>query len=135
MNTRRFGSKKKLALAAVAGVTIFGGSYGLAASLSLTSDTLGAAEQVVAACQSGTMNVAYTPAFSATVPGYNATTVTITGIQSGCDSKNYRVTLFGAGGTSLGEATGTTSSSATSASASITAQASAVTGVAVVFEG
>ena len=135
MNTRRFRSRKVL-LAAVAGVTVFGGSYGLAASLGLTTDTLGAAETVVAACQATTMNVAYTPAYSAALPGYNVTSVTLTGLAAGCYSKSYRVTLSGAAGASLGEATGTAPTSGTSIGPIvITASAASVTGVAVVFEG
>ena len=135
MNTRRFRSKKVI-LAAVAGVTVFGGSYGLAASLGLTTDSLGAAQSVVAACQSGTMNVAYTPAYSASLPGYNVTSITISGLQAGCYSKNYRVTLSGAAGASLGEVTGTAPTTGTSIGPlSITASAASVTGVAVVFEG
>lgn len=123
-------------MAAVAGVTVFGGSYGLAASLGLTTDSLGAAEAVVAACQSGTMNVTYAPGYSSSVPGYNVTSVTITGLQSGCYGKSFRVTVHGSGGTSLGEGTGTAPTSGTTVGPiSITADAASATGVAVVFEG
>lgn len=136
MNTRRFRSKKKLALAAVAGVTVFGGSYGLAASLGLTTDSLGAAQSVVAACQATSMNVVYTPAYSATLPGYNVTSVTVNGLAAGCYGKTYRLTLSGSGGASLGEVTGTAPTTGTSIGPlSITASAASVTGVAVVFEG
>ena|SRR5437588_1745229 len=135
MNTRRFGTKTKVGLAALAGVTVFGGTYGLADSLGLTSDSLGAASAVVAACQSSTMTVVYTPAYSAPLPGYNVTSVTINGLQSTCYGKSYRVTLSGAGGASLGEATGTAPSAASVGPISITTSVASVTGVAVVFEG
>jgi hypothetical protein len=136
MNTRRFGTKTKVGLAALAGVTVFGGSYGLADSLGLTTDSLGAASSVIAACQSGSMNVVYTPVYSAPLPGYNVSTVTINGLQAGCYGKSYRVTLSGAAGASLGEATGTAPSSGTSVGPiSITVSATSVTGVSVVFEG
>lgn len=123
-------------LAAIAGVTVFGGSYGLAASLNLNSDSLGSAQTVVAACQTGTLSVVYAPAYSAAVPGYNTTSVTISGLTSGCYGKSYWVTLNGAAGASLGEVTGTApGSGSTIGPLSITASAAAVTGVAVVFEG
>jgi len=134
MNIRRFCSRKVL-LAAVAGVTVFGGAYGLAASLGLTTDTLGSAETVVAACQAGAMNVTYTPSYSSALPGYNVTAMTITGLQSGCYSKNYRVTVSGAASASLAEVTGTAPTSGTTIALTVSASAASITGVAVVFEG
>ena len=86
----------------------FGLVFGLAASLNLTSDSLGSATTTVAACQAGALNATYTSAYSATAPGYTVGTVTITGMAATCFSKPYRVTLSGAAGVSLGEATGTT---------------------------
>ena len=134
MSAHRFTSRK-VVLAAVAGLTVFGGVYGLAASIGLTADSLGAAQSVVAACQSGTMTVAYTPSYSASVPGYAVTAVTITGLQSGCYGKSYRVTVSDASGASLAEATGTAPTSGTSIPLSISATASSINGVAVVFAG
>jgi hypothetical protein len=128
--------KRKLALRIAIVATVFGGVYGLAASLGLTSDSLGAADVVVAACQSGTMNATYQPAYSATQPGYQVATVTITGLTSSCYSKAYRVTLAGTGGTSLGEATGTTPSTGSTFVATFSAvNAASVTAIAVVISG
>lgn len=127
---------KKLIVALAGGATVFGGVYGLAASLNLTSDSLGAAQTVVAACQSTAMNATYTSTYSATVPGYTVTTVTLTGLTSTCYSKAYKVTLSGSGGTSLGEATGTTPSSGTTVAATFSnVNAASVTGVSVVISG
>ena len=126
---------KKLVVALAGGATVFGGVYGLAASLNLTSDSLGAGQSVVAACQAGALNATYTSTYSASLPGYNVTTVTLTGLTSTCYSKAYKVTLYGAGGTSLGEATGTTPASGTTVVASLTASAASVTGVAAVISG
>jgi hypothetical protein len=120
----------------VAGVIAFSGVYALAASLSVTSNSLGSGNVAVAACQSATLNVAYTPAYSATLPGYSTTTVTVTGLASSCYTVPYRVTLYQTGGTSLGEATGTTPSSGSSFTATFTAVNDAsVGGVAVVLGG
>jgi hypothetical protein len=103
-----------LALAAV----VFGAMFGLAASLGVSSGTLGAGSSAVAACQAGQLSVNYTPTYSATATaGYRATTVTVGGIDTAttaCGGKSIKVTLTGAGDASLGEQTGTTPSTGTS---------------------
>jgi hypothetical protein len=128
---------KRIIGAAAAGVVAFSGIYALAASLNVTSNTLGAGTSVVAACQAAALNASYTPlSYSTSVPGYTAATVTVSGLASTCYSLPYRVTLYGSGNTSLGEATGTTPSSGTSFAASFTAvSAASVTGVAIVIGG
>ena len=131
----RFG-RRRMVVTAVGAATVFGGVYGLAASLGLTSDSLGAAQTVVAACQAAAMNATYTPAYTSSVPGYTVSTVTITGLANTCYNKAYRVTLSGASNTSLGEATGTTPATGTSFSVTFSAvNAASITGVAVVVSG
>jgi hypothetical protein len=128
---------KRLIAAAVAGLVTFGGVYGLAASLNLTSDSLGSANAVVAACQATAMNATYTSTYSAAAPGYTVGTVTVTGLASGCYSKAYKVTLATTANASLGEATGTTPASGTSFSATFSpaVNAASVTNFAVVISG
>ena len=50
---------RRLVVGAVAGVLTFSLVYGLAASLNLTSDSLGAATTTVAACQATALNATY----------------------------------------------------------------------------
>ncbi|MDQ2933728.1 MAG: hypothetical protein M3R49_01895 [Chloroflexota bacterium] len=128
--------KRVLAALLVAGVT-FAGLYGLAASLNLTTDSLGSATTTVAACQAAALNATYTTSYSAAAPGYTVGTVTITGLAATCYSKPYKVTLSTAANASLGEATGTTPSSGTSFSATFAPALSAVsvTGISVVISG
>lgn len=102
---------KRILLTVVTGAITFSVVYGLAASLNLTTDSLGAATTTVAACQNGTLNATYTSAYSTTAPGYTTGTVTVTGLAASCYGKDYRVTLSGAAAASLGEATGTTPTS------------------------
>jgi hypothetical protein len=120
-----------------AGVGVFGMVFGLAASLSVTSDSLGAGTSVVAACQSTALNVQYNgESYASGIPGYSLATATISGLAAGCENMPYRVTLYGAGGTSQGEATGTTPGSLgnfTTGGFSGTPDDSAVTGVALVI--
>jgi hypothetical protein len=131
---------KRALIAIVIAAIIGGGVYGLAASLNVSSATLGAGSVAVAACQSGTVNVTYAASYSSSVPGYQATTVTLNGLDessSACGGKAFKVTLTGTSNTSLGEQTGTTSTGAgtTEALTFSGVSASAVTGVHVVITG
>jgi hypothetical protein len=137
MNTT---SKLKRALVGAGVATaVFGGVYGLAASLSVNSDSLGAGSSAVAACQAGTVSVGYTSTYSAAVPGYQATNVTLGNLDTtagGCGGKAVKVTLTGAANGSLGEYTGTVPSSGSTMSLAASGiSASSVTGVHVVIAG
>ena len=128
---------KRLMATMFAAILTFGLVYGLAASLNLTTDSLGAATNTVAACQAGAMNATYSSSYSTTLPGYSVGTVTVTGLASTCYSKPYKITLAGAASASLGEATGTTPASGTSFSATFSPAVSAasITAVSVVISG
>lgn len=133
---------KRTLVALVVGAAIFGGIFALAASLGVTSDTFGAGNTSVVACQSETLNVSYAPSYNSASPvGYRATTVTVGNLDtsaSACGAKAIRVTLTGPGSSnaSLGEQTGTTPSSGTSMSFSFPGvSASDVTGVHVTIAG
>jgi len=128
---------KRIMAAMFAAILTFGLVYGLAASLNLTTDSLGAATNTVAACQAGAMNATYSSSYSTSLPGYSVGTVTVTGLASTCYSKPYKITLAGAASASLGEATGTTPSSGTSVSATFSPAVSAasITAVSVVISG
>ena len=124
----------KIVVAAVVASIVFAGVYGFAASLGLTSSGLGAGNAVVAACGTG-INVAYTTAYSSSIPGYSVSQVNLTSIPAACLSKSYRIQLTGAAGATIGsEMTGTLPASGTTAniSTSGTPDASLVTGVSVV---
>ena len=128
---------KRVLGAIIAGLMTFGAVFGLAASLNLTSDSLGAGTAVVAACQAGALNATYTSTYSSSLPGYTTGTVTVTGLAATCYSKAYKVTLSGAGNASLGEAIGTTPAIGTSFAATFAPAvgASLVTGVNLVISG
>jgi hypothetical protein len=123
----------KLVLAAVVASIVFAGVYGFAASLGLTSSSLGAGNAVVASCGSG-IQAAYTTAYSSSLPGYSVSAVNLSSIPAGCLSKSYSVQLTGAGGATVGaEMTGTLPASGTTASISTSGNvdASLVTGISV----
>jgi hypothetical protein len=125
----------KLLFATAASLLAFGGVYGFAASLGITSSGLGAGNAVVAACGTGT-TVAYTTAYASGIPGYSVTQVNLASIPAACLSKTYRIQLTGAAGVTVGaEMTGTLPASGTTATiaTSGTVDASLVTGVSVVI--
>jgi hypothetical protein len=128
---------KRVLIAVLAGTMTFGAVYGLAASLNLTTESLGAVNNTVAACQAGALNATYTSSYSTTVPGYAVGTVTVTGLASTCYSKAYKITLSGSGNASLSEATGTTPASGTTFAATFSpaVNAASITGIAVVISG
>jgi hypothetical protein len=127
----------RLVVALLVGLLTFGAAYGLAASLNLTTESLGAGTVSVSACQAGALTATYSSTYSASAPGYTLGTVTVTGLTSACYSKAYKITLSGSGSTSLGEATGTTPASGTSFAATFSpaVPAASVTGVSVVISG
>jgi len=135
---------RRTAIAILVAATVFGAVYGLAASLGVSSNTLGAGNTAVAACQSGTLTASYATAYDAAIPGYKVGIVTVTGLDTtsptNCASKAYKVTLTGPGAStaSLAEVTGTTPGSGTSFTVDFTASnlpAASVTGIHVVISG
>ena len=124
----------KMVIAGVAAATVFGGVYGFAASLGLSTTGLGAGSSVVAACGSG-IQAAYTTAYAAGIPGYAVSQVNLSSIPAACQSKSYKIQLTGAAGAAVGaEMSGTLPATATAnISTSGTPDASLVTGVSVVI--
>jgi hypothetical protein len=131
---RRWGSRRFL-IPAVAGVVTFGVVTAFAATLSVSSKSLGAGNATVATCNASAQ-VSYNTTYSASLPGYKVTTAPVT-TAVGCAAMAYKVDLTGAGNASLGEITGSldgTGAASPDFSASNVA-ASAVTGVSVAITG
>jgi hypothetical protein len=127
---------KRTIVAVAVGATAFGSIYGLAASLGVSSDTLGSGSAAVAACQATTdvVNVAYTPSY--TTASYKTTTVTLTGLLSSCYNKTAFVTVTGTNSLASAPVSVSGSSGATgTASFTVAAVAADVTGVSVAISG
>lgn len=124
----------KMVIAGMAAAIVFGGVYGFAASLGLTTNGLGAGSAVVASCGTG-IQAAYTTAYASGIPGYAVSQVNLSSIPAACQSKSYRIQLTGASGVAVGaEMSGTLPATATATIAtSGNPDASLVTGVSVVF--
>lgn len=132
---RKARTATKLLVAAAAALMAFGGVYGFAASLGLSSSGLGAGSAVVAACGTGT-TVSYSTTYTAAISGYSVSQVNLASIPAGCLSKTYNIQLTGAGGAAVGSAmSGTLPASGTTATIATSGNpdASLVTGVSAVF--
>lgn len=98
----------RLIVAIIAALMVFAAVFAVAASLSVTSPTLGAGTSTVASCDTDGVTASYTVAYTAAAGGYTVTNVNVTGIATpGCDGKTMKVTLVGASDASLAEQTAT----------------------------
>jgi hypothetical protein len=72
--------RRKLVLAAVLGATSFASVYAFAATLNVSSQSLGAGNSVVTSCVPSTIKLAasYTTTYDSTIPGYRVDKVTLT---------------------------------------------------------
>lgn len=133
---------KRVLIGIAAPAVVFASVYGFAASLGVSSESMGSGNAVIAACQAGTVTASYGSDYSSTGPaGYRATTVTLNNLDTNplaCGSKSYRVTLTGptSSNAALAEQTGTLPSSGTTAAITFAGvSASDVTGIHVVLAG
>jgi hypothetical protein len=126
---------KRVVIAALLGLVVFGAVYAFAASLTVNSKTLAAGSASVSVCNASA-SVSYNTTYSATIPGYRVSTAPVT-TAVGCATMAYKVTLTGTGGASLGEVSGTldASGNANPDFTSANVNAASVTGVSVVVTG
>jgi hypothetical protein len=132
---------KRVAIAIAVGAVIFSGVYGLASSLGVSSQSLGAGNAVVAGCQPTTLTSSFATAYDSALPGYKVGVVTVNGLDTTagkCASKAFKVSLVNGSNVSLGEVTGTTPASGTTFTADFTASAALaanVTGIHLLITG
>lgn len=112
---------KRLLLAAGAGLTAIGAVTASAATLGgITQNQVGVDSQVIGACDSDGISVAYGTTFDATSGKYQVSSINLTGVNAACDTKSYKLTVTKSDGTVLGsEETGTLSVSSNAATVSI----------------
>jgi hypothetical protein len=132
---------RRMVFALVLALTIFGAVYGFAATLNVGTNALSAGNVTVASCQaSGTPTGTYTVAYDPTVPGYKVGSVTVTGMDPGCNGQTVSVTLTGASSASLANGSATYSSAGSNTTVAIPSlsanpSAALVTGVSVAVNG
>lgn len=124
---------KRLLISAAVAIVVLGAVAGFAASLSVSSTSLGAGNTTVGSCNA-TASVGYTVSF---VGGqYVVDTAPVTS-NTTCANMSYSVTLTGAGGSTLATVTGTlgTGGSATPSLLADSVPAANVTGVSLAITG
>lgn len=128
---------KRIVIAIVAGLVVFGGTFAFAASLgTITTGTVGDSTTVVASCDTDGVTAAFgTPSWDATNKRYGVTSLNITSINTACNSDAIKVTLKDGTGASLGEAVGTVAAGAASLTFSPSVSAQSVAGMDVVIAG
>jgi hypothetical protein len=100
--------KNRRLLAVLVGLIVFGGAYGLADSLNLTSDNLGAGTQVVESCApSGDIEVSYDTAYYPSNGAYDVYDVVLDGIPESCAGEYFSVTLAGSDNSVIDTESGT----------------------------
>ena len=130
--------KNKVIIALLGGVLSMGVVGASAATLGgLTGSGLGADDQIVAACDTDGITVAYTTAYSAASQVYQVTAVNFTAVNAACNGKAASVSLRN-GTTNLGTtnvASITVTASAFSVTLGSPVTASSVNGLSLVISG
>jgi hypothetical protein len=102
---------KRVLLALLFGTCAYAIAFASAATIGTVTDAgVGSGNTVIASCDTDGVNTAYGYSYSAATPGYNVTTVSVTGINPACNGKNISVTVA--------KSDGSTPASGTSAVAS-----------------
>lgn len=104
---------KRLLLALLFGAGAYAIVFASAATIGTVTDAgVGSGNQVIASCDTDGVNTAYGYAYSATTPGYNVTTVSVTSIATACNGKNISVTVAKSDGSTPSTGAGTVASGA-----------------------
>lgn len=129
--------KKRLLISALVLGTVFVLVFGLAATLSVSPNDLGAGSSAVGSCDTNGVSTSYANTWDATDKRYEVTSVTVNGIADTCDGKTLKAALTDSSNTLLGDGTVTVptgaGTSATVSSLSANPAASAVSNVHVVI--
>lgn len=86
--------KKRLLIALLAGGAVFATVFGVAASLNVTSDSLGAGDDQVASCDTDGVTATYITKY-VPGPGFVVDAVKLTGVDNACDGQSVTVVLTG----------------------------------------
>ena len=115
--------KRKPIVALVVGAVVFSSAYAFAATLGVTSGSLGAGNAAVTSCASS-VSTGYTVSYDSTIPGYKVGNVSVSGTLTSCANKNLVVDLVNGSNVSIGQMTKVISSAeATAGSVTLTAPA------------
>ena len=128
---------RRILIAIVAGLAVFGGTFAFAATLGgVTTGTVGDSATVIASCDTDGVTTAFgAPSWDSVNKRYGLTSLSVTNINAACNGLGIRVTLKDGTGASLAEVTGTVASGAASFALSPSVSAQSVAGIDVVIAG
>jgi hypothetical protein len=92
--------KKRILIALAVASLAFVSVFAMAASLNVTSPSLGADSETVSSCDTDGVSTTYGNSFSS--GSYKVTSVTVSGIADACGPKGLKVTLATAAGAAVG---------------------------------
>lgn len=122
-------------LAVLAGVGVAGLVGAAAASLDLTTSSLGADAQVVASCDTTGIDVNWVTGYNALEQRFDLEDVELTGVDAACDGLDLDIVVSDAANASIATFTGAAVSGTTVAALSTPVDAELVEGIAVVISG
>ena len=92
--------------AALAGLTVFGAVFAMAANLGgITSGQVGADSADVTACDTDGVSTSFASSWDATDERYEITSVTVSGIANTCDGESLSVSVTDSTGAQIGSGT------------------------------
>jgi hypothetical protein len=109
--------KKRLLIGLLAAASAFATVFGMAASLGVSADALGASSAAVSACDPNGITTSYGNSWDTTDNRYEVSSVTVSGIADACDGKSVKVTLTDNSGGRITGADGTGTVSTTGGTA------------------
>jgi hypothetical protein len=122
-------------LAVLAGVGVAGLVGAAAASLDLTTSSLGADAQVVASCDTDGIDVNWGTGFNSLAQRFDLQSVELSGVAAACDGLDLEIVITDAADVTIATFTGFAASTTTTASLAAPVDAEAVEGIAVVISG
>lgn len=104
---------KRFLLALLFGTCAYAIAFASAATIGTVTDAgVGSGNSVIASCDTDGVNTAYTYAYSASTPGYNVATVSVSNINAACNGKNISITVAKSDGSTPATGTGTVANGA-----------------------
>jgi hypothetical protein len=122
-------------LAVLAGVGVAGLVGAAAASLDLTTSSLGADAQVVASCDTDGIDVNWVTGYNALEQRFDLEDVELTGVAAACDGLDLEIVITDDADLSIATFSGAATTGTTTAALSAPVDAELVEGIAVVISG
>jgi hypothetical protein len=122
-------------LAVLAGVGVAGLVGAAAASLDLTSNSLGADAQVVASCDTDGITVDWVTGYNAAAQRFDLEDIELTGVAPECDGLDLEIVITDDNDAEIASFSGSATTGTTTAALSLPVDAELVEGIAVVISG